>query len=345
MKLVKSLLTIILLSLVIRAYAASNPAEEESALTFPKIEQAARIKKFTEERLVFQSKVQSASSWQELNSLGIEILSVLPFDVSQAIDLAENIYPMNKKSLENDENFILTKKRLCKYIEERCEYINTSPSTFFEEKDNRINSILKNFTTFDKNFTSFAAFGEHEEISLLHGGGVEYILDFLNGRNPGYELESSYQVEGKEQYPFGIQVHPYIGREKDIIIGRTLHYALNRSPRRMDYPAIFKAKINRKFLEAAPGQGEAGVRQISVPYLKDVEILLIGSPEFEMAYKKMVPKGGRAHKGNLEYSAHEYELARLRLSHIPSEVATYLQETLARFNAKSLKKPSRCSLL
>lgn len=90
-----------------------------------------------------------------------------------------------------------------------------------------------------------------------HGGGYQYLLDFLGGREPGYPLE----YEG-----LGIQVHPndYTPKVND--------YAEGRAPRRFDDPATLTFFIESQYLDSAPNLYEAGLRTEYVGRMSNLKL-------------------------------------------------------------------------
>ncbi len=107
-----------------------------------------------------------------------------------------------------------------------------------------------------------------EEVKISHGGGYEFICDFLNGKHSGYPLQPS---------GVGLQVHPKLKYEGEIIDygDRNEQYARNAAPSQFDLPAIFTAKIKLKHLLPAHNFYEAGLPQQSVQYLKKIKVTQI----------------------------------------------------------------------
>jgi hypothetical protein len=99
-----------------------------------------------------------------------------------------------------------------------------------------------------------------EIVQISHGGGYHYILDFLKGRNLGYQ-ESPFSNRG-------IFVSPGVC-ERDKL------YAERKAPQYYDRPVILKAKIQAQWLDKVRNDYEAFLRPENVRYLTDVKIQLI----------------------------------------------------------------------
>jgi hypothetical protein len=111
--------------------------------------------------------------------------------------------------------------------------------------------------------------GAEEDIFIIHGGGLNYILNFLEGREEGYNLEDV----GK-----GIQVVPVSSKEAvpDETLARSITYAKTRSQAHWDLAAILTAKIPAKFLKFAPNNYEAGFPTMFFSKMSHITINLYG---------------------------------------------------------------------
>lgn len=112
-------------------------------------------------------------------------------------------------------------------------------------------------------------------IEIVHGGGLRYILDFLNGVTEGYPLEGA---SGAAR-PLGIQVHPlYEGTKQDwqAFVDRSKNYAMSRGPlEHLDFPVILRASVPTACLEVADNPYEAGLRSCFRKCLRDVTITMV----------------------------------------------------------------------
>ncbi|MDF1797264.1 MAG: hypothetical protein P1U63_12080 [Coxiellaceae bacterium] len=131
---------------------------------------------------------------------------------------------------------------------------------------------------------------DDDMVTIMHGGGRQFILDFLQKKISGYDLE----LGGK-----GLQVHPLTGDEADIVndletrksnfkYGRSASYASTASARYADDAAIFIAKIPAKCLRAAPNGYEAGLTQDVLSKLQDIQLISANPSAATMEGVKMM---------------------------------------------------------
>jgi hypothetical protein len=118
-------------------------------------------------------------------------------------------------------------------------------------------------------------------VYVIHGGGLQYILDWLKGKEEGYKLERP----GK-----GIQVIPSL--KQPSLSDTTRDYATDRSAKSLDYPAYLCAEIEAQYLDSASGDGEAGVRTELRQHLKNIEVepCLDKQPSIAKSEFEKIPK-------------------------------------------------------
>ncbi len=101
-------------------------------------------------------------------------------------------------------------------------------------------------------------------VEITHAGSMQFIKDFLSGKNKGYSLERG---------GLGLQVHPLIGKISEPELTRRNQFYSNRATTSMGgTPAVMKAKIKAKHLQAAPNVYEAGLPFSSLKHLEDVKL-------------------------------------------------------------------------
>lgn len=114
---------------------------------------------------------------------------------------------------------------------------------------------------------------DEDVINISYGGGLHYLLSFLQGREKGYKLEDSGNG-------LGIQVSPVKHKESSkvneienpYIRYSSIDYSLRHGRKFFDTPVLMRAKINARFLRAVNNNYEAGLPADSVPHLSDVKI-------------------------------------------------------------------------
>ncbi len=109
-----------------------------------------------------------------------------------------------------------------------------------------------------------------EMIKVVHGGGYNFINDFINGNNKGYRLERG----GK-----GLQVHP-IRDVHESIAARVSMYANRGATYNFDVPAVLTAMVKASDLEKSNNDYEAGI--IDHASLIDVKIEILELNENQM---------------------------------------------------------------
>lgn len=92
-------------------------------------------------------------------------------------------------------------------------------------------------------------------VEISHGGGAEYIRDFVEGRSDGYKLEN---------FGTGLQVSPNYN-DRDNMYAQRVYQTF-------DSPAIFKGRIQAKYLQLAPNGYEAGLTPENIKHLENVTI-------------------------------------------------------------------------
>lgn len=194
-----------------------------------------------------------------------------------------DIYPELKKPREKQDIQLMAKKlkeifpTLEKCMKEELEKINKGTYDYHPHHDNfyRLHEQLE----------------KTEPVTILHGGALGYIVNFLNGREPGYlfadgQLTLREGVEGSSMpRPRGIQVLPIFDKKRiyegdkerghgpKMDLGK--HYS-RQCERILDYPAVLLAEISPEYLYARPGApGEAGFSNRFLPHLKNIRILLM----------------------------------------------------------------------
>ena len=99
-------------------------------------------------------------------------------------------------------------------------------------------------------------------IKASHGGGWRYIIGFLSGKQPGYQLEK----RGK-----GIQISPNF-------TGRDVAYARRRL--KFDTPAILSFSVEAQYIESAVNCGyEAGFTPEHLDKVSNIELINLNTSE------------------------------------------------------------------
>lgn len=114
------------------------------------------------------------------------------------------------------------------------------------------------------------------KVSFAHGGGIQFITQFLTGKTPGYSLEKKAVAGGGGKEPgLGIQVHPYLGSISENVNERLAYYARTSSAAHMDYPAYLLGEVEIQYLDSANNNYEAGIRAEFLDKIKNLQIYII----------------------------------------------------------------------
>jgi 3-isopropylmalate dehydratase small subunit len=156
---------------------------------------------------------------------------------------------------------------------------------------------------------------ENDDITIYHGGSFQFVVNFLQGKHPGYRLDTDDIIP--EKY-LGLQVQPYSPidekKTKDFYLSRDFVYCkrgVKRAGERVagddDHykrfvlkkdgiekedipwyllPVIMKAKIPANRLLPQNNSYEAAISYFSLPYLKDIQLFVVKSDEGIEAIKK-----------------------------------------------------------
>ncbi len=99
-------------------------------------------------------------------------------------------------------------------------------------------------------------------INASHGGGWRYIIGFLSGKQPGYQLEKG----GK-----GIQISPNYRDRDEAYAERHLKF---------DTPAILRFSVEAQYIESAVNYGyEAGLTSDHLDKISDIELINLKTEE------------------------------------------------------------------
>lgn len=123
-------------------------------------------------------------------------------------------------------------------------------------------------------------------LKFIHGGGAMYIDRLLAGKVSGYSLEilpheEAYRSDIRNSI-LGIQVttlcfQQQMSSQSDL---RAWQYAEKAMRYFFDYPCCFYGEIEAQYLDAAPNEYEAGIRNINLKHIKNPKIYIF-APEIK----------------------------------------------------------------
>lgn len=179
---------------------------------------------------------------------------ILLSDAPSVYKLAYKLAPFRIEDITEIASLII------KGVDEYREKFN--PSIFYSEDS----QMMKDAT--EEGVYRYSKCDPESYVRISHGGGERSIHDFLDGKSPGYPLDSG---------DLGIQVHPLSeGYNTEANVHELAPWYAQKSINFFDQPAILTGRIQWKYLTPAPNfPNEAGIKPQHVKYLEDRSVRVL----------------------------------------------------------------------